>query len=72
VDPAVVDRHLHVVAEEVAGFWYQAPLPPGIEPVSVLPQADAADLLLDFLEDARKVKKHLRVAMEENLEGEPP
>ena len=38
----------------------------------MLSQAEAADMLLDFLEDARKVKKRLRVAMEENPEGEFP
>lgn len=63
VDPAVVDRHLRDVAEELAALWCQAPRPPGRETVSMLPQADAADLLVDFLEDARKVKKRLCVAM---------
>jgi hypothetical protein len=70
VDPAVIDRRLHDVAEALNARWYQGTLPPGIEPISVLSQAEAAAMLLDFL--ARKVKKRLRVAIEENLEGEFP
>jgi len=72
VDPAVVDHRLHDVAEALNSSWNQGTLPPGIEPVSVLSQTEAADMLLEFLEDARKVKRRLRVAMEENPEGEFP
>lgn len=72
VEPAVVDRSLHDVAEKLTARRNQGILPPGTEPVSVLSQAEAADMLLDFLEDARKVKKRLRVAMQEDPEGELP
>jgi hypothetical protein len=37
-----------------------------------LSQGEAADILLEFLEDARTMKEHLRVAMEENPAGEFP
>jgi hypothetical protein len=72
VDPAIVDRRLHDVAEALNSRPRQGTLPPGIEPVSVLSQGEAADILLEFLEDARKMKKHLRVAIEENPAGEFP
>ena len=72
VDQAIVDQRLHNLAEELAGRSDQGILPPGIEPLSVLSQAEAANMLLDFLDDAKKMKKRLRVAMEENPEGEFP
>lgn len=70
VDSAVVDCRLRDVAEALKSLPYQGILPPGTEPISVLSHAEAADMLLEFLEDARNVKKRLRAAMEENSEGE--
>lgn len=55
VDLAVVDRRLHDVAKALNSRWYQAALPPSIEPVSVLSHVDAVEILLDCLKDAMKM-----------------
>ncbi|KAI1773228.1 hypothetical protein F4818DRAFT_121087 [Hypoxylon cercidicola] len=71
VDPVVIDRRLHEVAEKLAsGRPYWRPLPPDVEPLSVLNQAEAAGILLDFLQDAKALNKRLREAMKESPEGE--
>ena len=72
VDLAIIDRRLDDMAKKLVGGPYEGILPPGIEPISVLSQADAAGILLGGLEDARKVKERLRVLMEEKPEGKFP
>ncbi|OTA66691.1 hypothetical protein K449DRAFT_391143 [Hypoxylon sp. EC38] len=67
VDPVLIDRRLHDVAEKLAsGVHYWGPLPPDVEPLSVLNREEAAEMLLEFLEDAKELKKRLREAMKEN------
>lgn len=68
VDLAIIDRRLDDIAKGLVDRPYEGTLPLGIEPISVLSQADAAGILLGGLEDARKVKEHLRALMEEKLE----
>ncbi|XXH01841.1 hypothetical protein Hte_008203 [Hypoxylon texense] len=69
VDPVLIDRRLRDVAEKLAsGQPYWDPLAPDMEPLSVLSQAEAASILLDFLGDARDANKRLREAMEERRE----
>lgn len=70
VDPVLIDRRLHDVVEKLAsGRPYWGPLPTDVEPLSVLSQEEAAGMLLEFLGDARELKKLLHEAMEENPEG---
>lgn len=69
VDPVLIDRRLHDVAKKLAsGSPYWEPLPPDVNPLAVLSQPEAADILLEFLNDARKLKARLRDAMRESPE----
>lgn len=60
VDPAVVNRRLRDLADEMDTWPLEPPLPPGLERLSVLSQEEAADVLLGFLEEARSVNEWLR------------
>ncbi|KAJ8120806.1 hypothetical protein ONZ43_g2582 [Nemania bipapillata] len=70
VDHVAIDRGLARVAKKLASGMYWEPLPSNVEPLSILTQAEAAGMLLEFLENARELKKGLRRAMKENPEGE--
>ncbi|KAI1412125.1 hypothetical protein F5Y13DRAFT_47659 [Hypoxylon sp. FL1857] len=69
VDPVLIDRRLHDVAEKLAsGIQYWSPLPPDVEPLSVLNLEEAAEILPEFLKDAKELNNRLREAMKENPE----
>lgn len=73
IDSALVDRRLSELAGQIAaGGPYWKPLPPGggVEALAVLGQAEAAQMLLEFLGDAREGKTRLREAMAECPGGE--
>ncbi|KFZ02230.1 hypothetical protein V500_00338 [Pseudogymnoascus sp. VKM F-4518 (FW-2643)] len=63
----IIDRSIQRAAERIARNPYEGPLLHK-ERISVLSQDDAAEMLLDFLENARKVKESLRAAMDEEPE----
>ncbi|KAK3937290.1 hypothetical protein QBC46DRAFT_416520 [Diplogelasinospora grovesii] len=69
VDPAVVERCLDGLAGELAGAAIGGVLPRGVDPLSVLSQPEAADMLRGFLDESRLVNRRLRLAMEEDPEG---
>lgn len=67
----IIDRSIQGAAERIARNHYEGPLLHK-DRISVLSQEDAAEMLLGFLENARKVKESLRGAMDEEPEGESP
>lgn len=69
VDPAVVEGCLRGLANELAGAQIGDVLPRGVDPLSVLSQPEAADILRGFLDESRRVNRRLRLAMEEDPEG---
>ncbi|KAG4430511.1 hypothetical protein IFR05_013997 [Cadophora sp. M221] len=69
IDLSLIDRRLSEVADNIASGWNHGNLPLEVEPLSVLSQATAVGMLLDFLEDAKKQNNHLRAMMKEDPEG---
>jgi hypothetical protein len=70
VDPAVVGRRLRGLADEMDTWRTEAPMPTGVERLSVLSQEEAAGVLLSFLEEARSMNEWLRRSM--LMEAEDP
>lgn len=69
VNPAVVESCLRGLADELAGAPIGGVLPRGVDPLSVISQPEAADMLRGFLDESRCVNRRLRLAMEEDPEG---
>lgn len=65
----VIDRRIQQVGERIARKPYEGPLFLK-DRISVLPQDDAAEILLGFLEDTVEVRNILSAAMEEDSEDE--
>lgn len=60
----IIHRRIREVGERIARKHYEGPLVLKYR-ISVLYQADVAEMLMDFLEDARKLKKILRAIINE-------
>ncbi|KAH8161272.1 hypothetical protein CIB48_g6975 [Xylaria polymorpha] len=56
VDPTVIEHRLNETAKKLSQKPHYEPLRPGLEPLSVLTQPDAANLLADFPKNARRSK----------------
>ncbi|KAI8953887.1 hypothetical protein F4801DRAFT_588056 [Xylaria longipes] len=70
VDPSIIDVCLNNTARTIATLETgDKPWISGVEPLSVLGEADAADILLEFLGDARTLNRKHRKAMEEDPEN---
>lgn len=64
----IIHRRIREVGERIANNGYEGPLHLK-DRISVLSLADAAEMLMDFLEDVRKVKKNLRAVMDKDPKG---
>lgn len=70
VDPSIIDVCLDNTARAIATLHTgDEPLISEVEPLSVLGETDATDVLVEFLGDARTLNRKHRKAMEEDPEG---
>ncbi|KAI0438432.1 hypothetical protein F4803DRAFT_565284 [Xylaria telfairii] len=70
VDPSIIDACLDNTARKIVALnTSDAPWESGVEPLSVLGEADASSMLLEFLNDARTLNKKHREAMEKDPEN---
>ncbi|KAI0098071.1 hypothetical protein GGR51DRAFT_438904 [Nemania sp. FL0031] len=70
VDPSIVDVCLDNTARKITTLnSREEPWASGVEPLSVLGETDAADILLEFLSDAKALNRKHRKAMEEDPEN---
>lgn len=70
VDPSIIDVCLDNTARKITALdTRDSPWQSGVEPLSVLGEADAADMLLEFLNDAKTRNRKHRKAMEEDPES---
>ncbi|KAJ8104923.1 hypothetical protein ONZ43_g7629 [Nemania bipapillata] len=70
VDPSIIDACLDNTARKITTLNSRdEPWASGVEPLSVLGGADAADILLECLGDAKALNRKYRKAMEEDPES---
>ncbi|PVH78319.1 hypothetical protein DL98DRAFT_635745 [Cadophora sp. DSE1049] len=62
VDTSSLDELLSDVGEK-NNRWYDRVLPPDMKTISLLPKAEAVDMLLEFLDDAQKQNERERVGL---------
>ncbi|KAI1112395.1 hypothetical protein F5Y14DRAFT_442618 [Nemania sp. NC0429] len=66
-DPSIIDICLDNTARTITALQtHDEPSELEVEPLSVLSEAEAADILLEFLSDARALNRRYRKAMEED------
>ncbi|KAF2966405.1 hypothetical protein GQX73_g7187 [Xylaria multiplex] len=69
MDRSIIDFCLDNTAKTIAALQTRdEPWESGVEPLSVLSEADAADILIEFLSDARALNRRHRKAMKEDHE----
>lgn len=70
VDPSIIGVCLENMSKAIATLQPRGkPWPSEIEPLSVLGRAEGADMLLEFLNEARSLNEKYRRAMEEDPES---